>query len=309
MAKLIFRKLFFTLLSLLTIFFITFTLMKFIPGDPLQQEEFLPADVYQALRSHYGFDDPFIVQFYTYVKKLLVLDFGPSLVYQGRSVHDIIAAGFPTSLILGAEAMILGVPLGILLGIIAALKQNFWQDKCILILAVLAVSLPSFIIATLLQYTLGIQLQLLPIARWGTFAQSIMPAISLAALPMAFIARLTRTKMIAEMAQPYVVTARAKGFSEAKIIWTHVLRNILVPVICYLGPLISFVMTGSFVIEKIFSVPGLGYWYITSVLNRDYPLNNASPAYLSFGKLITKEGVEHKIFQFGILVKSLFDVI
>lgn len=272
MLNIVLRKFIFACFSLLFVLILTFVLMKFIPGDPFMQEQALPTEIYIALKDHYGLNEPVTTQFMRYFSNFFQLNFGPSLVYKGRSVTEIIMSGLPASALLGAEALLFAVPCGILFGIIASLKHNRWQDKLILVCAVLGISLPSFIIATILQYVLAIKLHLLPIARWGSFTQSIMPALALAALPMGFIARMTRSKMIVEMRQPYVATARAKGLSEAKIIFSHVLRNILPPILSYLGPLTASVMTGSFVIEKIFAIPGVGYWFVNSVLTRDYPL-------------------------------------
>lgn len=272
MQAVLLRKFFYACLSLLVVVSLTFALIKIIPGDPFQQEQALPVEIYEALKDYYGLNDPWYKQYVRYIQQLLSFDFGPSLVYKGRSVGQIIQTGFPTSALLGMEALLLAVPCGILLGILAALHQNRWQDSAIIIAAVIGISLPSFILATLLQYVIGIKLELLPIARWGTFAQTILPALSLAALPIAFIARMTRAKMIDELSCGYIDTARAKGLSERHIIFKHALRNIITPVLSYLGPLTANIITGSFIIEKIYGIPGLGYWFVTSVMNRDYPL-------------------------------------
>lgn len=272
MIALLARKFAYACLSLLVVLSLTFFLMKAIPGDPFQQEQELPKEIYEALRDHYGLSDPWYMQYLRYLIQLPTFDFGPSLVHQDRSVIDIIKAGLPTSILLGGEALLIAIPLGLLAGMMAALKQNRWQDSLILLVAVIGISLPSFILATLLQYVVGIKMHLLPIARWGSFTQTILPALSLAALPTAFIARMTRAKMIAELGQPYIAAARAKGLPEWRIVCIHALRNILTPVISYIGPLSAGILTGSFIIEKIYSIPGLGYWFVTSVMNRDYPL-------------------------------------
>ncbi len=272
MIRLLARKFLYASLSLFVVLTLTFCLMKSIPGDPFQQEQALPKEIYEALREHYGLNDSILRQYGRYLSQLPTMDFGPSLIYKERSVVDIIKTGLPTSAALGAEALLLAVPLGLLFGTWAALKQNRWQDTLIIVAAVIGISLPSFILATLLQYIFGIKLHLLPIARWGSFAHTILPALSLAALPMAFIARMTRAKMIEELSQPYIATARAKGLSESRIVFAHAMRNILTPVLGYLGPLTANILTGSFIVEKIYGIPGLGYWFVTSVLNRDYPL-------------------------------------
>lgn len=272
MSSFFLRKLLFAFFSILTLATLTFILMKSIPGDPFQQEQALPTEIYQALRSHYGLNDPLPVQYFRYIKQLTTFDFGPSFIYKGQNVDSIIRQSFPTSALLGATALALALPIGLLIGILAASKQHAWQDSCISIAGMIGISIPSFVVATLLQYTLAIKLGFFPIARWESFSHLILPALSLSVLPAAFIARMTRIKMIEENKQGYVKTARAKGLSETKIILTHTLRNIMIPILSYLGPLTASIMTGSFIIEKIYGIPGLGYWFVTSVSNRDYPM-------------------------------------
>lgn len=272
MIKIIAKKLVYAALSLLFVVTLTFFLLKAIPGDPFQQEQALPTEIYEALRDHYGLNDSMHVQYVRYIQQLISFDFGPSLIYKGRSVTHIIMEGLPISALLGAAALSLAIPCGILLGVAAATHMHRWQDACVSLVAIIGISVPSFILATLLQYILGIKLGALPIARWGTFAQVVMPALSLAALPTAFIAKMTRAKMIDELTQGYVTTAQAKGVSNAAVVFRHVLRNAIIPVISYIGPLTASIITGSFIVEKIFAIPGLGYWFVTSVSNRDYPL-------------------------------------
>lgn len=272
MLTFVLRKVTFAFISLFVAATLTFFLMKSIPGDPFQQEQALPTEIYQALRTHYGLNDSLPQQYLRYLSQIATFNFGPSLIYKDLSITDIIKQSFPTSALLGAEALIIAIPLGLFFGLMAALKQNRWQDAFVATIAIIGISVPSFILATTLQYIFGIKLALLPIARWGSFSHTLLPALALAALPIAFIARMTRTKMVEEMQQPYIVTARAKGLPEHMIIFRHAFRNILAPMICYLGPLTASILTGSFIVEKIYSVPGLGYWFVTSVLNRDYPL-------------------------------------
>jgi oligopeptide transport system permease protein len=272
MKALALRKLTYACIALLVVATLTFLLMKSIPGDPFQQEQALPTGIYQALRNHYGFNDQLLIQYVRYLKQLLSFDLGPSFIHHGRSVNSIIKESLPISAALGLQALIFAIPTGIAMGTWAALKHNRWQDHFTMLLAVIGISMPSFILATLLQYLLAIKLELFPIARWGTFAQTILPSLSLAALPMAFIARMVRARMIDELRQDYIKTARAKGLSLTRIISKHVLKNTLIPVFSYLGQLSANILTGSFIIEKIFSIPGLGYWFVMSVLNRDYTL-------------------------------------
>ena len=258
------------LLSLFTVTTLTFFLMHAIPGDPFIQERAIPEEILKAMHKHYGLDQPLYIQYLKYLKGVLTFELGPSFKYEGRTVNEIIADGFPVSLCLGMEALCIAVFGGITLGSIASLNHLKWQDHLTMFFAVIGISIPSFILASFLQYFLAMKFDLLPVARWGSFSQSIMPALSLAALPMAFIARLTRSNMVEVMQQDYIQTAKSKGLNGFKIIVFHVARNALLPVVTYLGPLTAAVLTGSFAIEKIFGIPGLGQWFVTSITNRDY---------------------------------------
>ena len=270
MIRYIIKRFFSNVVALLVIITITFFLMKAIPGDPFTQEKALPKEILQSLYEHYKLNDPWYVQYLHYLKSIVMWDLGPSFKYKARTVNDIIKSGFPISAALGLEAMVIAIGSGIFLGTIAALKQHRWQDYTAMIVAVIGISIPSFILAAFLQYIFAIKLDLLPVARWGTFQQSILPAIALAALPTAFIARLTRSNMLEVLSMDYIKTARSKGLSDTVVIFKHALRNALLPVVTYLGMLTANVLTGSFIIEKIFGIPGLGQWFINSVTNRDY---------------------------------------
>lgn len=258
------------ILTLWVIVSITFFLMKAIPGDPFSEERAVPKEIMEAMREHYGLNDPIMVQYGRYLKSVVVWDLGPSFKFKGRSVNEIINEGFPVSAALGLEALFIAICAGITLGSIAALKHNKWQDYLAMIVAVGGISVPSFILATLLQYIFAIKLGIFPVARWGTFLQSVLPALSLSMLPMAFIARLTRSNMLEVLQQDYIKTAQAKGLGDIAILFRHVFRNALLPVLAYLGQLIVSVLVGSFIIERIFGIPGLGQWFVTSVNNRDY---------------------------------------
>ncbi len=266
----IFKRLFSNLLALWIIVSLTFFLMKAVPGDPFTQEKALPAEVLASLYEHYKLNDPWYKQYTHYLLSIAKWDLGPSFKYRGRTVNEIIRSGFPISALLGLEALAIALTFGITLGTLAALRQNQWQDFAAMAVAVLGISLPSFILAAFLQYVFAIKLDLFPVARWGTFQQSILPALSLAALPTAFIARLTRASMIEVLSSDYIETARAKGLSEWMVLTKHAMRNALLPVLTYLGPLIATILTGSFIIEKIFGIPGLGSWFINSISSRDY---------------------------------------
>jgi oligopeptide transport system permease protein len=258
--------------SLFVVVTLTFFLTHAIPGDPFSDEEAIPEEILKALYHHYGLDQPLHVQFGKYFNNLLHGNLGPSFKYHGRTANDVIGEGFPISLTLGLEALFIAIGLGILLGSYAAFKRGHWQDQSAMLLAVLGISVPSFILATILQYVFAMQFDWFPVARWGSFAQSVLPALSLAALPTAMIARLTRTSMVEVLQQDYILLAKSKGISPFQMIFRHALRNALLPVVTYLGPLTANVLTGSFVVEKIFGIPGLGQWFVMSVANRDYTL-------------------------------------
>jgi oligopeptide transport system permease protein len=244
--------------------------MHAIPGSPFTTDEGVPEEIIRAMERHYHLDDPLLIQYKNYLKGLMSWDFGPSFKYQGRSATSIISDGLPVSLTLGAEALFLALSMGILLGSVAALKRNGWQDVSCMIAAVVGISVPSFIMATFLQYIFSMQLDLLPVARWGGISHAILPALALSAMPTAFLARLTRANMVEVLQQDFILTARSKGLNAWRILFKHVLRNTLIPIVTFIGPLTASVLTGSFVVERIFGIPGLGQWFVMSVQNRDY---------------------------------------
>ncbi|MDF2578031.1 MAG: oppB [Chlamydiales bacterium] len=257
-------------ITLFVIITLTFFIMKAIPGDPFSQEQNMPVEIKQALNEHYGLNDPLLIQYGKYLISIAQGDLGPSFKYKGRNVNEIIQEGLPVSAQLGFQALIIAMIVGVTLGTIAGLHQHQWQDYTIMTLAVLGISIPGFLLATFLQYFIAIKGALLPVALWKGFSYTILPSLALAALPIAFITRLTRSSVIDVLQQEYVKTARAKGLSHKLIISRHILKNALLPVITYLGPLSANILTGSFVVEKIFGIPGLGQWMVISVSNRDY---------------------------------------
>lgn len=270
MIKYLTRRLLFMILSLLLIITATFFFMRLAPGNPFTSEKQLPPEIEANLNEHYGLNDPWYVQYGDYLLRIVQWDFGPSFKYKSQTVNDLINEGFPVSLVLGLEAILIALAVGVTLGIIAALKHNKWQDYLAMIIAVFGISVPSFIMAAFLQYIFAIKLGWFPVARWGTFSQSVLPAIALAAGPTAFIARLTRSSMLEVLSNDYIKTARAKGLGELVITVKHTIRNAILPVVSYMGPLSAGVVTGSFVIEKIFGIPGLGAHFVKSIGNRDY---------------------------------------
>lgn len=256
-----------------TLFFIitvTFLLLKIIPGDPFAEEGETPPEVLEALYKHYGLHDPWYVQYGRYLLSIMHWELGPSFKYPGRTVNEIIETSFPISALLGVEALSLAMILGTFLGTIAALYQNRWQDYAATLTAVIGISIPNFVIASLSQYLLAVKLDLFPVARWGTAMHTVLPVLSLSALPTAFIARLMRSTMLEVLQQDYIKTAFAKGLSRSMVITKHAMRNAFLPILSYLGQITASILSGSFVVEKIFGVPGLGQWFVSSVANRDY---------------------------------------
>lgn len=264
------KKIFFLFFSFFVISSLTFFLMHSIPGDPFLQEQAIPEEILKSMRAHFGLDDPLYLQYFRYLKHLLFFDLGPSFKYEGRAVSTIISETFPISFILGLEALIVAISSGIAIGLIGAANKGKTIDRFAMLIGVLWISVPNFILATLLQYVFSMKLGWFPVARWESFIHTILPALSLAALPMAYIARLTRSCALEVLQQDFIQLAKAKGLSQTQIVLKHVLKNSLLPIVAYLGPLSTSVLTGSFIVEKIFGIPGLGNWFVSSVMNRDY---------------------------------------
>ncbi len=264
------KRLFFMLVTLFLIITATFFLMQAVPGGPFTAEKNVPPEILAALQEHYGINKPISEQYIEYLGRVITWDLGPSFSEKSSNVNDIINRGFPVSLHLGLQALAIAVTGGITLGVIAALRHNKWQDYSAMVIAVLGLSVPSFILAAFYQYIFAIELGWFPIAKWDSVKHTILPSFALAALPLAFIARLTRSNMLEVMGQDYIKTAKAKGLSTVVTTVKHAIRNALLPVVTYLGPLTAQILTGSFVIERIFGVPGLGREFVLSISNRDY---------------------------------------
>jgi oligopeptide transport system permease protein len=250
---------------------LTFFLLRLVPGDPLAAPR-LTQEVKERLREHYGLDKPLTEQYAIYMTHLLRGDFGYSLMSRGRRVNTIIAEAFPVSLDLGIRAMTIAIVFGLFLGITAALNRGNSLDYLTVALVIVGVSVPSFVVAGVLQYWLGVQLKLLPVARYESFWHTIMPSFALGIGTMATIARYMRTSMLEIMHADYIRTARAKGLRQAQIVWRHQIRNALFPILTILGPTVASVLTGSFVIESIFAIPGLGQHFVLAMQNLDYTL-------------------------------------
>ena len=262
------------LLAILTVFLvitITFFVMHAVPGGPFTSEKAVTPAVQEALEKKYGLDKPLFEQYITYLGDAVTLDFGPSIKMRGRDVIDIIGDGLKTSAKLGLFAAGIALVLGVVLGAIAALNRNKLIDRIIMVFTTAFVSMPSFIMGSLLLILFCITLQWLP-ANGSTSAGLILPIITLSLSPLSNITRLTRSSMLDVLGQDYIRTARAKGVSKVKIIFGHALKNALIPVITYFGPMLAYIVTGSLVVEQIFAVPGIGDKFVNSITNRDYPL-------------------------------------
>jgi len=271
-ARYIFKKFLLFTATLFTVVTLTFILMKSIPGDPFLQEQAIPKEIVDSLHKYYGLDQPLYIQYYKYIKGIATWELGPSFKYEGRTINDIIKDGFPTSATLGLIALSFALFWGITWGSLAAFYRGKWQDHLAMTIAVLGMSVPSFIMATMFQYIFAMKLSLLPIARWGSIKHAILPGLALSAFPGAFIARLTRSTMVEILEKEYILTARSKGLSKFTIWKSHILKNSLLPIVSYLGTLLASILTGSFVVEKIFGIPGLGCWFVNSITNRDYTI-------------------------------------
>jgi len=246
--------------------------MKIIPGTPFASANKLSPAQLEIMKAKYGLDQPVPVQYAKYIGNLLQGDLGVSFQFNNRSVTDMIVGRLGPSAQLGAQAMILGTIVGILLGIFAALRQNTWVDYSSTFIAVLGKSIPNFVFAGLLQYYVGVKLGWFPVLFWRGFEYTILPTIALSMLPIAIAARFMRTEMIEVLGSDYIMLAKAKGASFFEIAFKHALRNALIPLVTVLGPLAISLMTGSLVIEKIFAIPGLGEQFVASITLNDYPV-------------------------------------
>lgn len=270
MTKYIVKRLIMTAVTLFLIIVFTFMLMHSVPGGPFTSDKQLPKAVEEALNAKYKLNDPLHVQFWDYLKGLMVLDLGPSFKYQGKTVNEFIEKGFPVSGKLGLITIIFVLIASVPMGILAALKNGRWQDMAIMAAATLGVTIPSFVIATMLMYVFSYKLSWVPTFGLDSWKGYILPVISLGGYSLSFMARLMRSSLLEVMGQDYIRTARAKGISEVKVVVRHALRNALIPLVTILGPTIANLVTGSFVIEKIFALPGMGVHFVSSITNRDY---------------------------------------
>ncbi|MBC1289560.1 ABC transporter permease [Listeria welshimeri] len=272
MVKYTLKRVLYMLITLFIIASVTFVLMKFLPGTPYRNQEKLSDEQIHMMNEKYGLNDSIPVQYLNYMTGLVKGDLGVSFQLDNRPVSEILGALIGPSVQLALEAMVFGIIFGILLGVVAAMYQNKWPDYTSTFIAILGKSVPSFVFATVLQYWLGAKLQIFPVAGWGTFADTILPSFALAMFPLATAARFMRTELIDVFASDYVLLAKAKGNSRTEVAVKHAIRNALIPLITVLGPLSVALMTGSLVIENIYSIPGIGSQFVSSIQMNDYPV-------------------------------------
>jgi oligopeptide transport system permease protein len=272
MTRLIVRRVLWTVPVILLVILMTFVLMRQIEGNPFRQSErAIPESIQRNLEAKYGLDQPWYVQYVRYVRGVVTFDLGPSLVLRNQSVNDIVREHFPPSLELGALAMLFALVFGIPLGLLAALRANKWPDYGAMVVANVGFAIPSFLVATLLIYWFAVKLKIgVPTSGWDSWQSKVLPSIALGLGPMAYFARLTRGSVLETLQQDYIRTARAKGLRRRRVVVVHTLRNSLIPVVTAAGPILGFLITGSFVIEQIFAIPGIGRYYVTAVTARDY---------------------------------------
>ncbi len=268
----ILKRIALALLTVWVVITVTFFVMRAVPGGPFLAEKAITKEAEAALMAKYGMDKPLMEQYFTYLKDIVTrFDFGPSIKLRGRAVVDVISDGLKTSAKLGVIAAAVALVSGIILGAIAALRRNKLIDKIIMVITTAFVSMPSFIMGTLLLLIFALELKVLP-ANGETGKGLLLPVITLSLYPMAYITRLTRSSMLDVLGQDYIRTARAKGVASLRIIFGHALKNSLIPVITYVGPMLASIVTGSLVVEKIFAVPGIGGAFVSSISDRDYPM-------------------------------------
>lgn len=267
------KRILYMLLTLLIVATVTFFMMRSIPGDPLGgMARELPEQTKANYYAKYGLDKPLIEQYLIYIKNMIQGDLGESLLYPGRSVSATIAATSPVSGLVGGIALVIGLLIGVCLGIIAALKKNQWPDYVVMVIAIMGITIPVFVLVSLMQYFFSIKLGWLPSSGWGEPKHLIMPVIVLSFSTIATYARYIKSSMLDVLDQDYILTARSKGLSEGQIVRRHVLRNSLLPAVTILSGRIVGIFTGAFIVEKMFTIPGIGFYYISSINNNDYTM-------------------------------------
>jgi oligopeptide transport system permease protein len=265
------KRLFISIVTIWVLATLVFFLIRILPGDPFSGDKITP-QIKETMMKYYGLDKSLPTQYIKYMGNLLQGEMGYSLRYKNRTVNQVIADAFPKSAELGVRSLFLAIPFGIFLGIFSALNHNKLWDYICMIIAVIGVSVPSFIVGGLLQYLFAVKLRIFPVAEWKGFAYTVLPSLALSLGTLALVARLMRASMLEITGQDYIMTAEAKGLPTVKIIWKHLIRNAILPVVTVLGPIVAALVTGTFVIEQIFAIPGLGRHYVMGIQNLDYTL-------------------------------------
>ena len=269
MTKYVLKRLCYMFVSLFIVITITFFLMKLMPGSPFNDTK-LNAQQKEILNEKYGLNDPVALQYVNYLKNVVTGDFGNSFQYHNMPVWDLVKPRLIPSMEMGITAMVIGVVLGLVLGVAAATKQNTWVDYTTTIISVIAVSVPSFVLAVLLRYVFAVKLEWFPVAGWEGFSTAILPSLALSATVLATVARYIRAEMIEVLSSDYIILARAKGNSALKVVFGHALRNALIPIITIIVPMLAGILTGTLTIENIFGVPGLGDQFVRSITTNDF---------------------------------------
>lgn len=278
MLRYVLKRIGYSVLTLFVLIALTFFLMRLLPGDPFLGEKAVPDNIKEVLNAKYGLDKPVYEQFFIYIGNILHGDFGSSMAYRNREVNDIIGQAFPYSFDLGLRALIFALIAGVLLGVVASTHHGKAWDTTSILIAVIGVSVPSFIMGAVIQYGVALKLQqllhirVIPIMGWNSELSKLLPSFALGLSALATITRIMRTSMLDVISQDYIKTARAKGLSQTVIIWRHAIRNAILPVVTILGPLSASILTGAFVVEQIFNIPGLGKFFVMSVQASDYTM-------------------------------------
>ena len=271
MAKYIAKRVALAIVTLLVLTSVVFVLVRLMPGDPFSSDKMTP-EIKANLEAYYGLDKPLAEQYITYMKNVLHGDLGYSMKYESQTVNRIIADSFPYSADLGIRSLCFALFFGLILGIVAALNRGKKLDFVCILIAIIGTSIPDFIMGSVLQYFFGIKWQILPVAQYTSFKHTILPSIAVGFYTLASISRLMRSSMLEVVQQDYIKTAKSKGLSQGKILWRHALRNAIMPVVTVMGPTVASVLTGTFVIESIFNIPGLGKYFVTSIKDLDYTM-------------------------------------
>lgn len=289
MLRYFLKRVAYAVLTLFLLITLTFFMMRLLPGDPFTGDKAISETAMANMEAKYGLDKPVVVQYFMYMGNCLRGDLGISITYN-QPVMDIISDAFLISADLGIRAIIFAVIAGVLLGALAAIKRGTALDSASMFVAMVGVSVPSFILGALLQYFLALQLpkligfRVFPVQGWGSFAQTVLPAFALGLSSLATVSRLMRTSMLDVLSQDYIKTAKAKGLSQGKILWRHAFRNAIMPVVTIIGPTVASVLTGTFVIESIFNIPGLGKYFVMSIKDSDYTMISGTTVF--YGALL-----------------------